>query len=194
MRRSVLLLGAALLAAAALAPKAAHAQTIVTLGKGYAHDCFMYAKAGIDPYDGVEVCNQSIANEALTIKDRAATFDNRGVMLDQLGRLEKASADFQQSMALDPKLGDPYVNLGSVLIKQKRYDEALESINRGIGLGVSFPHIGYYDRAVAYQLLGRYKEAYYDYKKTLELEPNFTQASERLKDFVVTRVPAKVPG
>ena len=47
---------------------------------------------------------------------------------------------------------------------------------------------------VAYQLLGRFKEAYYDYKKTLELEPNFTQASERLKDFVVTRAPAKVPG
>jgi tetratricopeptide (TPR) repeat protein len=191
MRRSVLFLGAVLLAAA-VAP--AQAQTIVSLGKGLAHDCFIYAKAGVDPYDGVQVCNQSIDHEALTIKDRAATFDNRGVMLDQLGRLEKAAADFQQSMALDPKLGDPHINLGSVLIKQKRYDEALESINRGIDLGVSFPHIGYYDRAVAYQLLGRYKEAYYDYKKTLELEPNFTQASERLKDFVVTRVPAKVPG
>jgi len=194
MKRSFLLLGAALLAAAALVPKAAHSQTIVTLGKGYAHDCFIYAKAGIDPYDGVEVCNQSIDHEPLTIKDRAATFDNRGVMLDLLGRSEKAAADFHQAMALDPKLGDPYVNLGSVLIKQKRFDEALESINKGIELGVSFPHIGYYDRAVAYQLMGRYKEAYYDYKKTLELEPNLTQASDRLKDFVVTRVPAKVPG
>jgi lipoprotein NlpI len=192
MRRSVLLLGAALLASAAFAP--AQAQTIVSMGKGLAHDCFAFAKAGVDPYDGVNVCNQSIDNEALTIKDRAATYDNRGVMLDLLGRSEKASADFRQSMALDPKLGDPYVNLGSVLIKQKRYDEALDSINKGIELGVSFPHIGYYDRAVAYQLLGRFKEAYYDYKKTLELEPNFTQASERLKDFVVTRAPAKVPG
>src|ERR1700744_5675277 len=191
MRRSVLFVGAAFLAAAR-AP--AQAQTIVTMGKGYAHDCFAYAKAGVDPYDGISVCNQSIENEALTIKDRAATFDNRGVMLDQLGRIEKASEDFRQSMALDPKLGGPYVNLGSVLIKQKRYDEALESINKGIELGVSFPHIGYYDRAVAYQLMGRFKEAYYDYKKTLELEPNFTLASDRLKDFVVTRVPAKVPG
>jgi tetratricopeptide (TPR) repeat protein len=191
MRRSVLFLGAALLAAVA-AP--AQAQTIVSMGKGLAHDCFAYAKAGVDPYDGVQICNQSIDNEPLTIKDRAATYDNRGVMLDQLGRIEKASQDFQQSMALDPKLGDPYVNLGSVLIKQKRYDEALASINKGLELGVSFPHIGYYDRAVAYQLLGRFKEAYYDYKKTLELEPNFTQASERLKDFTVTRTPAKVPG
>jgi hypothetical protein len=56
---------------------------------------------------------------------------------------------------------------------------------------MAFPHIGYYDRAVAEQLLGRYKEAYYDYKKVLELEPSFAIASERLKDFTVIRVPAK---
>jgi hypothetical protein len=41
--------------------------------------------------------------------------------------------------------------------------------------------------------MGKYNEAYYDYKKVLEIEPNFTQASERLKDFVVTRTPAKAP-
>jgi len=40
-------------------------------------------------------------------------------------------------------------------------------------------------------MLGRFKEAYFDYKKVLELEPNFIMASERLKDFVVTKVPAK---
>jgi tetratricopeptide (TPR) repeat protein len=193
MKRSFLLLGVALLAAAALTSKAATAQTIVSMGKGYAHDCFTYAKAGVDPYDGVEVCNQAIEREALSVKDRAATFDNRGVMLDQLGRVDKAADDFRQAMALDPSLGDPHINLGSILIKEKRYDDALISINKGIELGVSFPHIGYYDRAVAYQLMGKFKEAYYDYKKVLEIEPNFAQASERLKDFTVTRTPAKAP-
>jgi len=194
MRRSFLILGAGLLAAAALMPKATQAQTIVSMGQGLAHDCFIYAKAGVRLREGVAVCDQAIAREVMMTKYRAATFDNRGVMLDQLGRLDRAAADFRQAMALDPTLGDPHVNLGSMLIKQKRYDEALASINKGIELGVSFPHIGYYDRAVAYQMMGKYKEAYFDYKKALEFEPNFTQASERLKDFVVTRTPAKVPG
>ena len=193
MRRSFLLLGAMALAAAALMPRAAHAQTIVSMGKGYAHDCFAFAKAGARPTEGVEVCNLAITQEPMSIKDRAATYDNRGVMLDMLGRTDKAAADFRQAMALDSSLGDPHVNLGSMLIKQKRFDDALVSINRGIELGVSFPHIGYYDRAVAYQMMGKYKEAYYDYKKALEFEPNFTQASERLKDFIVTRAPAKAP-
>src|SRR3569833_1172695 len=121
MRRSILFMGATVRAGALAS--SAQAQTIVSMGKGYAHDCFTYAKAGIDPYDGVAVCDQAIAHEALTIKDRAATYDNRGVMLDLLGRTEKAAADFRQSMALDATLGDPYVNLGSMMIKEKRYDE-----------------------------------------------------------------------
>src|SRR5579883_1811349 len=162
MKRSFHLAGAALLAAATLP---AQAQTIVSMGRGYAHDCFIYAKAGTDPYDGVQVCNQAIAQEAMGRKDRAATYDNRGVMLDMLGKTEKAAEDFRESMALDASLGDPYVNLGSMMIKEKRYDEALAHINRGLDLGVSFPQFGYYDRAVAYQLMGKYKEAYYDYKK-----------------------------
>jgi tetratricopeptide (TPR) repeat protein len=182
------------LLAAMLAWTRAEAQTTVSVGSGFAHNCFIYAKAATDPTDGVEVCNQAILRETLSRKDRAATYDNRGVMLDQMSKTEKAASDFHAAIALDPNLGDPYVNLGSMLIKQNQYPEALDQINKGIELGVSFPQIGYYDRAVVQQLMGHYKEAYYDYKKALELEPNFTQASERLKDFVVTRVPKKTPG
>jgi tetratricopeptide (TPR) repeat protein len=77
-----------------------------------------------------------------------------------------------------------------MLIKQGRHEEALGQINKGIALGMAFVHIGYYNRAVAEQLLGRFRESYYDYKKVLEIEPSFKLASERLKDFTVTRAPA----
>jgi tetratricopeptide (TPR) repeat protein len=176
-----------------LASISAGAQTIVTMGKGYAHDCFVYAKAGTDPYDGVEVCNQALKNEVLTTKDRAATYDNRGVMLDVLGKTDKAADDFHMASALNESLGDPHVNLGSMLIKERRYADALAEINKGLDLGMSFPHIGYYDRAIAEEMSGSYKEAYYDFKKVLEIEPNYGPAAERLKDFIVTTVPAKSP-
>ena len=123
----------------------------------------------------------------------AATYDNRGVMLDQLGHVERAAADFNKAIEIQPDLGDPYVNLGAMLIKKKEYAAALDQINKGMDLGMSFPHLGYYNRAITEQMLGRYKEAYYDYKKVLELEPNFIMASERVKDFVVTRTPANAP-
>ena len=192
MRVSFLLFGALLGVTAASA--AAQAQVVMTIGSGLAHDCFVHAKTGTQLREGVGVCNQALDHDVLSKKDRAGTYDNRGVILDLLGRTEEAAADFNMAIALDATLGDPYVNLGAMLIKKGQHQEALNQINKGIDLGMAFAHIGYYDRAVAEQLLGRFKEAYYDYKKVLELEPNFKMASERLKDFTVTRTPAQVPG
>jgi tetratricopeptide (TPR) repeat protein len=184
---SLLLLGAGLLAAAT----AADAQTVVTLGAGQAHDCFVHAKTGLQLKEGAVVCDGALREDILSRRDRAGTYDNRGVILDMLGRTDEATRDFHAAIALEPGLGDAYVNLGSMLIKQGQQQAALDQINTGLQVGMSYPHIGYYDRAVAEQMLGHYKEAYFDYKKTLELEPNFTMASERLKDFTVIRTPAK---
>lgn len=169
----------------------AQAQVVITLGNGRARECFVHAKTADQPLIGVTVCNRALAQDTLSQQDRAGTYDNRGVLLDVLGRTDEAQSDFNMAIALDPTLGDPHVNLGAMLIKKGRHEEALSEINRGIDLGMAYLHIGYYNRAVAEQLLGRYKEAYYDYKKVLEIEPDFKLATERLKDFTVTRTPAK---
>jgi tetratricopeptide (TPR) repeat protein len=183
-----------MLAAATLVAGAAQAQTIVSRGVGLSHDCYIYAKLAHDLRGGVDICTASLKEELLGLKDQAATHDNRGVLLDDLGKVEEAAEDFHAAIRLDPNLGDPYVNLGSMLIKQHQYEAALTHINKGLDLGASFPHIGYYDRAVAEEMMGRFKEAYYDYKKVLELEPGYDPATERLKDFIVTTVPAQKPG
>ncbi|HKQ45482.1 MAG TPA: tetratricopeptide repeat protein [Rhizomicrobium sp.] len=192
MRVSTLLFTSLLGATAACT--SAQGQTVITVGAGKAHDCFTHAKTGNRLPEGVAICNAALEQDLLARKDRAGTYDNRGVILDMLGRTDEAEADFNMAISLDPTLGDPYVNLGASLIKKGRYEEALVQINKGIELGVAYAHIGYYDRAVALQMLGRFKEAYYDYKKALELEPNFQMASERLKDFTVTRAPGPKPG
>jgi len=189
MRVQILIVSASLLAVSAV-----QAQTVITLGTGQAHECFMHAKTGLQLKEGAVVCSAALEQDVLSKKDRAGTYDNRGVVLDMLGRTDEAARDFHAAITLEPGLGDAYVNLGSMLIKQGQHQAALDQINTGLGLGMSYPHIGYYDRAVAEQMLGHYKDAYYDYKKTLELEPNFAMASERLKDFIVTRIPAKGPG
>ena len=179
-----------LMLAAVMAATPVLAQSVVSMGVGLAHDCFIYAKIGRDARGGVATCNLALAQEALTRKDRAATFDNRGVMLDLLGRTDDAESDFHMAIALKPDLGDAYVNLGSMLIKKRQLSDALVNINKGLDLGMNFPHIGYYDRALAEELTGSYLEAYHDYQKVLELEPHYAAAEERLKDFTVVRRPA----
>lgn len=173
----------------------AQAQVVVSIGNSVAHACFLAAKAvnftvhRTDLMGGVAICDQALQLEPLTTIDRAATYDNRGVINDVMDRTDEAIADFNRSIALS-ELGDAYVNRGSALIKKKQYDKALTDINKGMGLGMSYPYIGYYDRAVAEELMGQYRDAYYDYKHVVELEPNFAAASERLKDFTVIQTPA----
>jgi tetratricopeptide (TPR) repeat protein len=168
----------------------AAAQTVVSHGAGLSHDCYMYARLGRDLRGGIEVCDQALQRENMNLRDRAATYDNRGVLLDAAGRSDEAESDFHTAIRLGPGMGDAYVNLGSMMIKKRQFPEALDQISKGLELGMSLPHVGYYDRALAQQALGHYREAYFDYKKALELEPTFQPAGERLKDFTVVRKPA----
>lgn len=166
---------------------AASAQVLVSVGNSRARSCYLAAKQGFASDDLIKTCSASLDEENLTVKDRAATYDNRGIMETSLGRLDQALASFDAAIRTDASLGDAHVNRGTILIRQKKYEDALAEINTGIELGMAFLHIGYYNRAVAEELLGRYRDAYYDYMHTLELEPGFTAAQERLKVFRVIR-------
>jgi tetratricopeptide (TPR) repeat protein len=166
---------------------AASAQILVSIGNSRARSCYLAAKNGFASDDLIKLCSSSLDEENLSPKDRAATYDNRGIIENRLGRLDNALSSYAAAITIDASLGDAYVNRGLVLIRQKKYEDALAEINKGIGLGMAFLHIGYYNRAVAEELLGRYRDAYYDYMHTLELEPGFTAAQERVKLFRVIR-------
>src|SRR5579863_967954 len=138
---------------------AASAQILVSIGNSRARSCYLGAKNGFASDDLIKLCSSSLEEENLSQKDRAATYDNRGILENSLGRLDQALASFNAAIAIDASLGDAYVNRGTVLIRQKKYEDALAEIDKGIGLGMAFMHIGYYNRAVAEELLGRYRDA-----------------------------------
>lgn len=187
MKKFAILLGAAALL---VLPMPAYA-LVVVVGSRLAHDCFLSAKAGNDPAGGIATCNLALSEEALDAHDRAGTYVNRAVMEVKLGRIDTAMSDYDEAITIQPDLGDGYVDRGAALITLKRYDEAMADINKGIGLGLSYEHVGYYNRAVAEYYMGRITESYYDYKKALEIAPDFQPAADQLKNFVVTKVPAK---
>ena len=165
----------------------ASAQIVVSIGHSRASACYLAAKTGFSPEDGIKICDESLRDENLSLTDRAATYDNRGILENAIGKFDMALVSFNAAIATNGSLGDAYVNRGAILIRQKKYEDALADINKGIGLGMSSPHIGYYNRAAAEELIGRYSEAYYDYMHALELEPSFVAARERLKIFTVIR-------
>ncbi len=177
-----------LAAAAALVMTAPHAQAAISvIGTGLAQSCFQSAEFASDTRSGIETCTQAIEVTALTPTDRAATFINRGILRSRGNDPMGALRDYDMGLSIDASLAEGYVDRGATKIVLKRYKEAVKDINRGIELGAKRPHIAYYDRAIAYEALGNVRGAYEDYKKAVELEPEFTLAIEQLQRFKVVR-------
>ena len=78
------------------------------------------------------------------------------------------------------------LNRGVALLALKRAEEALGPINQSIEIGFDKLYLAYFNRAMAKEDLGDIKGAYEDYRKALELEPNFVLAANELKRFRVT--------
>ncbi|HEX3664514.1 MAG TPA: hypothetical protein VHU23_04690 [Rhizomicrobium sp.] len=160
---------------------------VTVLGNGAAHGCFEFAEYGGNLTDGITTCDFALEQTTLTVKDRAATFVNRGILRGRREEPEGALADYDKGIALDPVLGEAYVDRGAVLIVLKRYDDALADLDKGISLGANRPQIAYYDRAIVDEALGNIRAAYQDYKKAAEIQPDFTLATEQLSRFRVVR-------
>ena len=160
---------------------------IVVLGNDLAHDCYMMAKAGINTEESVATCDAALQNAPLAPHDRAGTFVNRGAIEIAMGRITAAMEDYNRGIAIKADLADAYIDRAGAFIYEKKFPEAMADVNHGIELGPTYLFVGYYNRAVAEQLTGDFKNAYLDYKKTLELEPKFKPAADPIKDFVITR-------
>lgn len=179
--------------ALACASEPGYSQVTVT-GDNLARSCYRAAldsvKGALHSQDGLANCTAAL-NGPMSAKNRAATYDNRGILYDAQQNYSDSWWDFNSSIRVNPKLGDAYVNRGVALIRLHKPEQALMDIQKGMALGgSSLPEIGYYDLAVAEETLGRVTDAYYDFKHSLAINPNFAPADKALKNFTVTVIHA----
>jgi tetratricopeptide (TPR) repeat protein len=167
---------------------AGSAQAAVTvLGNGVARSCYEYAEFGGNPLDGATTCTFALEQTTLSVRDRAATYINRGILHSRKDEAEAALNDYNQGLALDASLAEGYVDRGAVMIVLRRFDDAVSEIDKGISLGANRPQIAYYDRGIADEALGNIRAAYEDYKKATEIQPDFKLAVDQLSRFRVVR-------
>lgn len=167
---------------------AARTEAAVTvLGSGLGNTCYQAAEFGGDPKTDIGACTAALNQEALTPKDRAATYVNRGILRSRYGDSRGALLDYNAGLALDASLGEAYVDRGANYIVLQQYQDALNDIEKGIQMGARRLEIAYYDRAIVNEALGNIRAAYQDYRKAVELQPDFALASEQLSRFKVVR-------
>ncbi len=163
------------------------AAAVTVMGKGLAENCYQAAEFGGDTGAGIEVCGRALQDQPLSVADRASTYVNRGILRARADDPDGALRDYDTGLRLQPDLAEGYVDRGAAYLLVKRYKDAIADIDKGLALNVKRPHIAYYDRAIANEALGNIRAAYEDYKKAVELAPDFALAIQQLQRFKVVR-------
>jgi tetratricopeptide (TPR) repeat protein len=176
-----------LAAGASLAATSAEAQAVTVLGGGFARECSNAALGGESDLRFEEVCTQALTTELLDARDRAGTYVNRGVLKLRRKDFAGAQYDFNQAIGTKPDLGEAFVNRGAAAVGARRYSDGLADINKALELGVQEPEKAYYNRALAYEGLDDMKSAYFDYRKAIELKPDWEMPKQELARFTVER-------
>ncbi len=179
----VRLAAAIALAALSFAPAAQAAVTV--FGETDAHDCYQAAIESRTDRGALRSCESALEQEAITNRDRAATYVNRGVIRLHRAEYEIALADFDTAIRLMPELGESHVDRGAALIMMRNYSGAIEAITHGLSLGTDDPHEAYFNRGLAHEFAGDLRGAYDDYRRASELAPEWPRPHLELARFQV---------
>lgn len=102
----------------------------VITSNNYARNC--YRAAGIaarihyTSHKELLSCDMAMNHGAMSLRDRAATLTNRGIIYMALENYESAINDYSNALKLKPEFGEIHVNIGNVYFLGKVFDKAIE--------------------------------------------------------------------
>ena len=82
-------------------------------------------------------------------------------------------------MRFDPKFIDAYYNLGYISLLQQEYLNGANYFSEVIYANPGFA-TAFYSRGLCFKGLGEFQKAAYDFKKALEVDPDFREAKIEL--------------
>lgn len=110
----------------------------------------------------------------------AVTYINRGAHYEELGQYERAIQDYDESIRIDPKDAHAYNNRCYALLKLDRLQEALLDCNVALVLEPDNPVV-IHTTGNVYEALGEKQKAAQEYRRALEIAPDFEPVKESLE-------------
>ena len=163
---------------------------ILVLGSGPAEQCYQSAKHGDQgSQSAIRNCEYALDNYDISQKDTAATHVNVGVLYMRRQDNKNAQKHYEEALRIRPAMAEIYINYGASLIQVGNFEEALTALNKSIELETIKMPEALYNRSIAYDRLGNFKEAYKDLKQALVVRPDWPLALKALDNYVVTRAP-----
>jgi lipoprotein NlpI len=89
--------------------------------------------------------------------------------------LDRAIADYDQVIRLNPKYPAAFINRGNVYIRKGNFDRSIADLDQAISLDPEDAK-AFYNRGLAYRAKGNLDRAFADYDQAIELNPKFDAA------------------
>lgn len=171
----------------ALPAGTAHAQyAMMVFGKGAAADCYEMVKAKRLTTTTLEVCDDALKDDTLSARNRAATYNNRGIVHMRTNNLAKAERDYESALRISPNIPETQINLGAMFYANEMYTESVMVLTEGVKAeDVNSRAVAHYNRALSLEKLGELDEAYADLMAALKLNPMFEAASKQISRYSV---------
>jgi tetratricopeptide (TPR) repeat protein len=173
------------LASATLLIAASPAQaTVLTVAGSYARSCYTAAEARVVNNTALLDCDRAFS-QALTHEDEVATHVNRGVLHLIAGDAQRARADFDRAIAMNPNQAEAWLDKSVLALHQGDSQTAMQLAERSLELGTRKPALALYVRAAAKEDAGDVTAAYHDLVRAAQLEPRWTLPRQELARFKV---------
>ena len=170
-------------------PITAYTQSMSVIGGGsYARNCYMASTLAIQLNSAsdadIQECDQAILHGRLTRKDLLATYVNRGILYGAMEDYQRALKDYRTAIDLGPQTGEVYVNLGNLYLLSQKYDVAIRQYTTAIELTLTKNHIAHFNRAMAYENNKEFANAEADYRRAIDLSPEWVLPQLRLERLI----------
>ena len=172
----------------------ASSQSITVLGNGAAQNCYRAALTAaqlhVTSRDDIKQCTTALEYTALDLRDRAATFVNRGVVYLAEERYQLALEDFEAAERLKSDFGEIFVNRGNLYFLGRSFEKAIDQYTHALELGMNKEHIAYLNRGMAHESLKQIEHAEADYRRALEILPEWSKATAKLEKLLAKYPPS----
>ena len=171
---------------ATLIAGSATAQSMIVIGNSPAAQCYENAIWQRSYSSALQPCDQALASDDLSARDRRRTLVNRAVIYLHLDRPELAISDLDRAVEAGFDSPEIDMNRSAALIRLGDYEEAVDAATRALEAGLREEEKAYFNRAVAYEQMGRIANAYDDFRAAAAAAPHWNEPREQLERFSVS--------
>jgi len=127
------------------------------------------ARSDLAPDQRIEVCTKALAESGLPPNGRAFALNNRGFAFNAKGDIERAMADYNEAIKLDPNLADAFNNRGAAEGEKGDLDAAIADFDAAIRIN---PALGkaLLNRGLAHQARGDIDAALGDFDAAIKVD------------------------